>query len=180
MSAKAKQIYNVETLEVLADKGYFDTEDIEKCENENIVTYISKPTYSNGIGDSRYFLDKFKYNEQDDTYTCPEGEVLYCRTKKVNAKFKEYVNSDACNKCLNREKCTNAKNGKIIKRDQYSTATDRMIKRIEKNKTKYSQRKCIVEHPFGTLKRNMNFTYLLLRNFVKVRGEISMLFLAII
>jgi len=176
MSAKAKQIYNVETLEVLADKGYFDTEDIEKCENENIVTYISKPSYSNGIGDSRYFLDKFKYNEQDDTYTCPEGEVLYCRTKKVNAKFKEYVNSDACNKCLNRENCTNAKNGKIIKRDQYSTAADRMIKRIEKDKTKYSQRKCIVEHPFGTLKRNMNFTYLLLRNFVKVRGEISIAF----
>lgn len=102
--------------------------------------------------------------------------MLCCRTKKVDAKIKEYVNSEACHKCLNRKKCTNAKTGKIIQRDKYSAATDKMIDRIKKNKTKYSQRQCIVEHPFGTLKRNMNFTYLLLRNFVKVRGEISIAF----
>lgn len=176
MSNKAKKIYNVETLEVLADKGYFEGKDIEKCEMENIVTYVSKPDYSNGIGDARYFIGKFKYNAQSDTYICPEGQVLPCRTKKVDAKFKEYINSEACSKCLNREKCTKAKDGRVIKRDRYSDSIDRMNDRIETDKTKYSQRKCIVEHPFGTLKRTMNFTYLLLRNFVKVRGEISLAF----
>ncbi|MBU3106203.1 hypothetical protein [Clostridium gasigenes] len=35
-----------------------------------------------------------------------------------------------------------------------------------------------MEHPFGTLKRHMNFSYLLLRNFDKVRDEISLAFFA--
>ena len=48
------------------------------------------------------------------------------------------------------------------------------MKRVDKHI--YKQRRCIVEHPFGTLKRNMNFTYLLLRNFKNVRGEISIAF----
>ena len=54
-------IYKVKTLEVLADKGYFDSNDIHQCEREEIITYVSKPCYSNGIGDSRYFSEKFKY-----------------------------------------------------------------------------------------------------------------------
>lgn len=66
--------------------------------------------------------------------------------------------------------------GKVIKRDNYAAAIERMIDRLKKHETKYSQRKCIVEHPFGTLKRSMNFTYLLLKNFVKVRGEINITF----
>ena len=40
------------------------------------------------------------------------------------------------------------------------------------------QRQMIVEHPFGTLKRTMNFYYLLLRGFRKVRGEVSLAFFA--
>ena len=62
MSKKAKDIYKVKTLEVLADKGYFDSNDIHQCEKDDIVTYVSKPSYSNGIGDSRYFSEKFKYD----------------------------------------------------------------------------------------------------------------------
>ena len=48
--------------------------------------------------------------------------------------------------------------------------------RAKNNKAKYSQRQALVEHPFGTLKRNMNFYHLLLRGFSKVRGEISIAF----
>ncbi len=51
-----------------------------------------------------------------------------------------------------------------------------MILRLETCKDEYSLRKSIVEHPFRTLKRNMNFTYLLLRNLKNVRGEISIAF----
>lgn len=53
-----------------------------------------------------------------------------------------------------------------------------MDKRTKSNKVKFSQRKSIVEHPFGTLKRTMNFYYLLTRGLEKVRGEVSVAFLA--
>lgn len=68
MSKKAKDIFEVESIEALADKGYFDTEDFAKCEEENIIGYVSRPRYSNSIGDSRYFSDKFKYLKNEDVY----------------------------------------------------------------------------------------------------------------
>ncbi|MFC3904065.1 transposase [Clostridium disporicum] len=107
---------------------------------------------------------------------CPEGNRLYLITRKKDSKIKEYNNSEVCNRCSNKSKCTKAKNGKVIRRNESSQSVDNMILRLETCKDKYSLRKSIVEHPFGTLKRNMNFTYLLLRNFKNVRGEISIAF----
>ncbi|MGL6106692.1 transposase, partial [Romboutsia sp.] len=176
MSKKTKDFYNVDELEVLADKGYYDSNDIAKCDSEKIVTYIYKPVFSNKIGDSRYFSNKFKYDKETDTYTCPEGKTLFLKTKKVDAKSKKYMNQDACNNCINRNKCTSSKTGRSITRDENSDVIDNMVDRINSDKTKYSQRKSIVEHPFGTLKRSMNFTYLLLRNLEKVKGEVSLAF----
>lgn len=176
MSIKTKDVYEVEELSVLADKGYYCSEDIDKCEKEKIITYVSKPVYSNGIGDSRYFIDKFKYDEDNNTYICPEGEVLFCKTKKPDAKDIEYRNKEACSKCLNREKCTNAKGGKIIQKDRYNLAVEHMVNRIKSEEKLYSQRKCIVEHPFGTLKRAMGFYHLLLSGFKIVSDNVSIAF----
>ena len=133
---------------------------------------IDKESINSKINDLN---EKIKHYDELEKIMDETGENEINLTDN-DAKFKEYVNPEACSKCLNREKCTKAKYRTVIKRDKYSDATDRMNDRIENDKTKYSQRKCIVEHPFGTLKRTMNFTYLLLRNFVKVRGEISLAF----
>lgn len=176
MANKAKKIYDVDKLEALADKGYFDSKDIAKCDAENIITYVSKPVYSNQIGDSRYFTNKFKYDKDSDIYTCPEGKTLFLITKKADAQKKEYRNSDTCNQCTNRGKCTKSKSGKSIFRNEFSDNIDNMVARIDNDKSKYSQRKSIVEHPFETIKRSMNFTYSLLRNLTKVKGEIRLAF----
>lgn len=48
--------------------------------------------------------------------------------------------------------------------------------RTKANKAKYSKRQEIIEHVFGTLKRGMGFTHLLLSGFRKVTGEISLAF----
>ena len=178
MSNKCKEIYNVETLSALADKGYFQISDLVECERNGITTYVSKPNYSTQIGDSRYFNNKFKYQKEENLYICPEGQKLYCITVKEDTKTKQYRNLEACSNCKNKNKCNNAKNGKVITRDEFSEISDTIIKRVEDNKKLYRQRQCLVEHPFGTLKRNMNFSYLLLRNFEKVRGEISLAFFA--
>ncbi len=177
-SAKCKKIYDVETLSALVDKGYFQISDLEKCESNGIITYVAKPNYSTQIGDSRYFNNKFKYQKEDNIYICPEGQKLYCITINEDTKTKNYNNSEACTNCKNKSKCNNAKNGKVMSRDGFSDLSDIIIKRVEDNKKLYRQRQNLVEHPFGTLKRNMNFSYLLLRNFEKVRGEISLAFFA--
>ena len=40
------------------------------------------------------------------------------------------------------------------------------------------QRKCVVEHPYGTMKRGMDFGYFLLKGLKKVRGEFSLMVLS--
>jgi transposase len=42
---KTKEKFSVEKIEVLAGKGYFETPDLKRCEDENITCYVSKPRY---------------------------------------------------------------------------------------------------------------------------------------
>lgn len=85
LSSKAKSIFDVESIEPLADKKYFEPSNLKKCEENQITCYVSKPPYYNSTGNSVYFSNKFKYNPQDNTYTCPEGHKLLCITKKIDA-----------------------------------------------------------------------------------------------
>jgi len=178
MSKKAKDIFNVESIEALADKGYFDTKDFTKCEEENIIAYVSRPRYSNSIGDSRYFSDRFKYLKEEDTYLCPDGQKLSCASKKIDPKQRKYCNYDACSNCKNKSKCTTSSKGRTITRTAVDDIGEIVNMRVKENQSKYKQRQMIVEHPFGTLKRTMNFYFLLLRGFKKVRGEVSLAFFA--
>ena len=178
MGKKVKDILDVESIEVLADKGYFDTKDFTSCEEENILPYVSRPRYSNSIGDSRYFSDRFKYLKDEDVYLCPDGQKLSCVTKKIDAKQKIYCNSEACNNCKNSSNCTTSTKGRTITRTKSDDIAETVNNRVKENQAIYMQRQMIVEHPFGTLKRTMNFYYLLLRGFRKVRGEVSLAFFA--
>ena len=72
---------------------------------------------------------------------------------------------------------------RMIKQSEFSKEYDassvplRKV-RILQNKEIASQRKSIVEHPFGTVKRNLGIAYLLLRTIPKAEGELSLAFLA--
>ena len=175
-SILAKEKFGIESIEVLADKGYFEASDLKKCEEEQITCYVSKPIYSNSTGDSIYFSDKFTYNPQDNTYKCPEGQILVCKTKKKDVDQRKYVNYQACSSCPSKDKCTTSKNGRVITRKIDEDIVDIVNKRTKENKAKYSKRQEIIEHVFGTIKRGMNFDYLLLRGFKKVIGEVSIAF----
>jgi len=118
MATKVKDKLGVEKIEVLADKEYYNLEDIIKCENDGITTYVSKTRNSNFIGDSRYFIDKFKYIKDLDIYICPEGNCLEFMTIKKDTIAKRYRNLDACANCKNKKKCTTAKATKIVLWDQ--------------------------------------------------------------
>lgn len=174
MSDRARKVFNVDSIESLADKGYFDPADLKKCEENHIISYVSRPVYGNIIGDSIYFNDKFEYNPQEDIYICPQGQKLLCISKRKDLSERKYANSEACLVCLNKDKCTTAKNGRIVVRKENQDFVDIVDKRTKENQVKYKQRQEIIEHVFGTVKRSMNFTYLLLGGFRKVSGEVSM------
>jgi hypothetical protein len=53
-----------------------------------------------------------------------------------------------------------------------------MARRMKEHPEKAELRKCLVEHPFGTIKRAMNQGFFLMRGLSKVGAEISLTILA--
>ena len=126
--------------------------------------------WSNGLPTDRFYNS---YDKENDNYVCPMGKKLY----RVRRKEITYMNSKECKTCPNREKCTKAKRGKQIKITENEEYLERARKRQKENMNLYKERQKIVEHVFGSIKRDLGYTYLLLRGNEKVKGESFMHFL---
>ena len=132
---------------------------------------------------------------------CPEGEVLRQKCIKKNGNIR-YANKNACKHCRNRNKCYKGK-GEWKEIDFTKDTLEKPCKEwlkaegkecenakqavkghFEKLKVvkfflkpsfeKMSQRMCLSEHPFGTIKRAMGATYFLLKGLRKVTGEFAL------
>jgi transposase len=180
MCKKAKEILGVETIQALADKGYYSTQDLKECEKEQIVTYVAKQTFSNSTGDRDFYSDKFRYAKEENVYTCPTGQKLYpSRIREVqNGKVQDYKNFRACKNCELRDRCTKSQKGRLIARNLEQDLLDQVDERTKSHKDLYKQRQMIVEHPFGTIKRNFGHTCFLTKGLESVGTEASLSFLA--
>ena len=134
---------------------------------------------------------------------CPNGEILRQKCIKKNGNIR-YANKNACRHCPNRNKCYKGKNewkeidftkdclekpckdwlkteGKKpdiggANKGKYHFETKKVVRfflKPDRNKT--AERMCLSEHPFGTIKRAMGFSYFLLRGLKKVTGEFALM-----
>lgn len=162
VATETKNSLHKDSIEVIADKGYHNGEQIDTCTKNNIVTYVSSPDIprSNEIPAPAYHGDKFLYDAGRDVYTCPQGATLTTNGnwyKKANG-FKyendvKHYKTRACKTCPVKSLCTRNKNGRLIERSQYAAAVEANAKRIAAEKEKYALRQQIAEHPFGIIKR---------------------------
>jgi transposase len=178
MVKKVKKTLKLQSFIALADKGYYNGEDLLRVKKYKITAIVAKQKPSDAKTLPEAFRsENFTYNESTDTYTCPAGQVLKSPNAKT-AKRRNYFNKSACASCSNRVVCIsgNAKH-RTVTRSQYSKIYDETDKRFSENKELYKRRQQIVEHPFGTIKHSMNGRYFLLRTRRKVRAEVALLFL---
>ena len=175
MAEQSKEVLEVETLELTADKGYFDEEQIAECEANDIKCYIPNPEKSHNKSKGLFTDKDFVYDETNDLYVCP-GEQKLIRTNEVIKHDKQtgIYKTKACKECKLKSKCTTSKEGRRIYRSEYKDIIETMQKRMKEDPTKAQQRKSIVEHPFGTLKHTMGHRYFLMRGKEKVSAEMSM------
>jgi len=169
----------------LGDKGYDNGEDIYKCEQMGITTYISPSRNFNTQKPIGFRKENFQYDLETDTYLCPQNQVL-TRTgnlyKKRAGRVKDYRAKTAdCLACPFKEKCLSKSSlekplGRVIRRTEFEDAKDANRERVSNNKELYGKRKAIVEHPFGTIKRQWGYDYTLLKGFAKVTGEFALIF----
>jgi transposase len=187
-ASQAKKQLQVDQINVLADTGYDTGEELKKCAENNITTFVAPRVQNAGSKNKEFAKDKFDYNKQSDSYTCPKGELLttngkeYTKQRKgrKDAPFKEYkAKYTICNNCVKKEACAakrlNRNQGRVIERYLTADFTEANQQRIKENKDYYRQRQSIVEHPFGTIKRQWGYSYTLVKGLEKVGGEFDII-----
>ena len=152
MSKLARDAIGGEKLTVLADRGYFDGEEILKCVEARITTLVPKPITSNSRADGRFDKRDFIYIAKRDEYRCPAGERAIWRMTTIenDRKMHRYWPS-ACPRCPIKTRCTPSDYRRIA-RWEHEQVLDDMQHRLDRTPQASRLRRQTVEHPFGTLK----------------------------
>jgi len=74
--------------------------------------------------------------------------------------------------------CTSSSRGRTIQRWEHEDVLDVVRQDTLDNNDIYKQRRCIVEHPFGTIKRTLGYSFFLRRQLDNVDAEASSMFIA--
>jgi len=184
---KALEITKENCLTALADKGYYSGKQIAQCHNNNIDTLVSPKSKGSKSKDQRVSKNKFTYNKEDDTYCCPKGTTLVRQGKVYDRKdgipFMRYVapwseckNCPWSDICVSKG-CQNSKRGRMLNRTIYEDHMDKNDEQVALRRNEYKRRQAIVEHPFGTIKRQWGFNHTLLKGLNKVKGEFAIILL---
>src|SRR5271168_4923263 len=72
----AREILEVEKIDVVADKGYFRTEDIASCEAAGLTPHVPRPQRGTAVKNGFFRKDEFRYDAKQNAYICPAGQVL--------------------------------------------------------------------------------------------------------
>jgi transposase len=174
MAGQAKAAMGVETLDVLADRGYFKGEEVLACEPLGVTPYVPKPLTSGAKAEGRFGKQDFVYIAEDDVYRCPAGERLTRRFTSVEDGMTLHTYwTTKCGDCALRAQCTTGKQRRI-KRWEHEAVIDAMQQRLDRAPKAMRIRRATVEHPFGTIKAWMGATHFRMRTLEKVRTEMSL------
>lgn len=178
MALQAKQALGTETITAIADKGYYSAEQFYKCKGDGINPIVSKADHSHMAATKAYGKIQFKYDEVNKGYICPQGHLLRGYAQRKKNGYIRYYNFEACAQCPVRSQCSTGSKGQVIHDRPLQRYADEVDKRTNANLDMYKKRKQMVEHPFGTVKRAMGFTYFLTRGNSNVKTESLLHFLA--
>ena len=125
----------------------------------------------------------FTLAEDGSAVICPNGSTLNKVSRLHNKDKTRFTSRSACRACT--DKCTTSafkqvdfRDGQTVLHIKRLRKIKRVTVRITPDKEKTKNRKCVVEHPFGTIKRSLDGSYTLLTGIEKVGAELSLLGLA--
>ena len=174
MAKEAKAVLGTETLEVVADRGYYNGDEIRACEQAGIDAYLPKPRTSPNKAKGLFDRSAFMYIKKADAYQCPAGERLPHHSTRTEAgkKIKRYWTS-ACSSCAIKTQCTTG-NERRVSRWVHEDILERAQARLEKKPDMMRTRRATVEHPFGTIKSWMGSTHFQMKTLPRVSTEMSL------
>jgi len=178
MSKQARKVMEIEALTVVADRGYYNGEELLSCHEAGITTYVPNSSTSGALAAGRFNRSDFHYNSESDTYSCPAGESLIWRmtTEEKGRTLHRYWSSN-CQSCPLKSQCTPSKQRRVT-RWEHEAVLEAAEDRLNRDPTKMLTRKQTVEHPFGTIKAWMGATHFQMKTLKHVSTEMSLHVLA--
>jgi len=188
MVQRAKSILRTNEFTALYDKGYHTGSELKTAQDLGIETIVAIPGVpsTSQAPNHKYNSEHFIYNKEADTYTCPQGITLRTNGswyKEQNSRsniiiFKQYK-TPACKSCPAHSQCTRSKKGRVIHRTTFAEYYEKNRRTIEEKEYLYKRRQAIVEHPYGTLKRQWGFSYILTKKGIsRASSDVGFMFIA--
>ena len=171
MLRRAQSILGTNDFTALYDKGYHTGSELKIAQEIGINAIVAIPDISSGAPNEKYNMSNFRYDVENNTYTCPENQTLttngtwYTRNQgkhRTNIRVNHYK-TKSCKTCPKLKECTKNTQGRgrVIERSEYAKYIEQNRINVESNKDTYKRRQSIVEHPFGTIKRQWGYSYIL-------------------
>jgi transposase len=178
MAKETKATLEVDKLDVVADRGYFSSEEILACDRDGITVTLPKPLTSRAKKQGRFGKEDFRYVSEDDVYLCPAGErLIYRYTREQDGLALRYYWTSFCADCAMKDRCTPSKERRVS-RWEHEAVLETVQRRLDENPQAMRQRRETVEHPFGTIKARMGATHFLMKRLKNVRTEMALSVLA--
>jgi transposase len=178
MAKQAKAVLKAETIEAVADRGYFSSPEILECHEAGITVTLPKPLTSGAKSEGRFGKQDFVYLPEEDVYRCPAGERLpYRYTNEEDGKMLRRYWTTACPNCSLKSQCTTGPQRRIT-RWEHEHLLEAVQQRLDANPQAMRQRRETVEHPFGTIKARMGATHFLTKTLPRVAAEMALSVLA--
>jgi transposase len=178
MSELARAELGSDTLDVVADRGYYEGGEIKACEDAGITVMLPKPQTSGSKSEGRFGKQDFIYVSADDVYRCPAGELLKYRHARVeDGKTIRRYWTTSCKTCPLKAQCTTGPERRIA-RWEHEAVLEKVQSRLDHNPDAMRVRRSTAEHPFGTMKCWMGWTHFLCLTLPKVATEMALNVLA--
>jgi transposase len=178
MAKQAKVAMATDELQVIADRGYYNGDEVVACESAGIVPIVSKPMTSGAKAEGRFDKEDFVYDAATGEYRCPAGSWLKWRFARMEDGhlINRYWSSD-CPRCAIKAQCTPS-DYRRVSRYEHEASLEAMQRRIDLHPEVMRVRRQTVEHPFGTIKYWMGARHFLTRTLDRVSTEMSLNVLA--
>ena len=188
MVQRAKSILRTNEFTALFDKGYHTGSELKTAQELGVETIVAIPSIpsTSQAPNHDYNYEHFTYDKLSDTYTCPEGQILRTNGswyKELTSSgniilFKQYK-TPACRSCKARPDCTRSKNARLIQRNEFADYYEKNRRNTVEKEHLYKRRQEIVEHPFGTMKRQWGFSYILTKKGInRASADVGFMFIA--
>ena len=195
MVSRASEILGTTKFTAVFDKGYHKGGELKTAQELGVKTLVAIPDVSSAsmAPDHAYNVSEFIYNKNNNTYTCPQGQVLRTngnkyqkfntsnKRKNGNIYMVQHYKTPACKLCPMINSCTKntGGRGRVIERSEYQEYVDKNRKNIDQNQATYKLRQSIIEHNYGTIKRQWNFHFILTKKGMeRASSDVGMMFIA--